>query len=168
MTEQPSEPAREWEYRNFLCRIYQLGQIKVIGYVRVGDQWTQVTETDNVEDDVKTTIERKVDSIIRDAITDDDPLDLPISDPGIDPNPGIDPIDPGPAPHPPNDDPFPPKPRWDTIEYHNTYIPHISTDESALERLRLLSGTPGVEYGADDSNNSGEIIDSLRANRRNL
>lgn len=112
-----SEPAAEWEYRNMKCRVYRLGDIKTLGYVRIGDEWTQVLETDDTSENVLDRVEDEVDDIIEAAIEevlDEADNTWPFDDP-INPNPGVDPIDPNPNPIDPNpgpDDPFDPGPTW--------------------------------------------------------
>lgn len=154
MTDNISEPAREWEYRNFLCRLYRLGDIKILGYVRVGDEWTQVIETENFIDDKESQVEHEVDRIIREAIRDEaNKLDFPFDDP-VDPNPGIDPIDPNPNPnpYPPNDDPFDPGPTWMSI----TGIPVVTTGTASI---RTTDGTSTLvslsDLDADDVTDDG-------------
>lgn len=147
MTEQPSDPAREWGHRNFLCRIYQLGQFKVLGYVRIGDEWKQVVETEDVDEDVKSRVENEVDSIIREAVREEtNDLDWPFDDP-IDPNPnpGIDPIVPDPNPNPnPNPNPWG-GPYWDDdvklLDSGVTTVTVLSKDPSKLgnEEARELA-----------------------------
>lgn len=160
MTDNISEPAREWEYRNFLCRIYRLGDIKLLGYVCVGDEWTQVLDTENFIDDKESLVENEVDRIIREAITDKaDGLDFPIGDP-VDPNPGIDPIDPNPNPIPPNDDPLDPGPKWDyyygygnnddMVMFHSSGTVSIDTDSGS--KLVSLSS-----IDADDITEDGRL-----------
>lgn len=142
MTDNISEPAREWEYRNFLCRLYRLGGIKLLGYVRVGDEWTQVLETENFLDDKESKVENEVDRIIRKAIRDEaDKIDFPFDDP-VDPNPGINP-NPNPNPLPPDDDPWPPGPYYGPPEYDHTYIPNIQLgNQSGTATVAILSQDP--------------------------
>jgi len=164
MTDSISEPAREWEYRNFLCRLYRLGDIKILGYVRVGDEWTQAVETERMTADVANDVESEVDRIIREAIREEtNKLDFPFDDP-IDPNPGIDPIDPNPNPnpYPPNDDPLDPGPTWDyyygygngedSVTFHSSGI--VSVDTGTGSKLVSLSS-----IDADDITDDGLLDD---------
>lgn len=109
-----SKPTNEWTYRNFLCRYYQLGDIGTYGYVRVGDVWKQVFESNDDEIDARSFVEEEVDSMIDDMVSDDDTPQYPIVDPvpqdpyPIDPGP----IDPGPDDPGPLPDPV--DPQWST------------------------------------------------------
>lgn len=112
MTDTPvSEPAKEWEYRNMTCRLYRLDDIRLLGYVRVGDVWHNVYDSDVFDEDplrdATNEVEMKVDVVItqatREKSDDPDPFDYPVPDPNPHPLPDYDPnpfpdIDPDPFP----------------------------------------------------------------------
>lgn len=142
-----SEPVEYWEYRNFTCALYCLrvpDDSRWIGYVQVGDEWTEVldrTGTDPTDDPerMRERVEDEVDSIIRKAIRDEaNQLDWPFDDP-VDPNPGIDPIDPNPNPnpYPPDDDPFDPGPTWGF--YQTGGVVTVERPDGTTELVSLLN-----------------------------
>lgn len=73
---QHSIPAEFWEYRNFKCALYRLhlpDDSRWIGYVRVGDEWTEAidchgTDSSDEPEQMRDRVEDKVDWIIRDAL----------------------------------------------------------------------------------------------------
>lgn len=97
------DASNEWQYRNFDCRLRVLDLptgTRYLGFVRVGDTWTEVVERkDSTETDAMDAVEDFVDELIEDAledVVDDTPeIDLPqipeedyptIPDPGDYPN----------------------------------------------------------------------------------
>lgn len=108
MTDTISEPAREWEYRGFTCRLYRLGDITLLGYVEFGDEWVQVLETEDFKDDDGQRVEDEVDRIIRTVVRDesDDGIDIPTQ-------PTLPDVEPYPQPFPDDDDdPLGPNNGW--------------------------------------------------------
>lgn len=164
-TDEPiSKPTAEWEYRNFLCRVYRLGDIKVLGYVRVGDEWTQVIETEDMTTDVLNKVESEVDQIIMNALGDGTTdYDWTLDDP-IDPQPNIDPINPGPGPIDPNpdDDPLPPGPHYGPPEFDHTYIPYFQQhNDSGTATITILSKDPDELAGTNMNRLLSSIDDTI-------
>lgn len=125
MSDLPSKPTRQWEYRNMQCRLYRLGDIVLIGYVRVADEWIEVFETDDVvgsdmesivqiiEDEADEIVDAAIESVLEqdDSKSIYDELDPVDPNPGVDPNPRPDP-GPHPLPNPYDPDPEYPRDPW--------------------------------------------------------
>lgn len=101
-----TEPTESWTYRNCECRCYSILDGRILGYVRIGDEWVDVLDTDTEPNDPQSLIEEEVDKVL-DAALDYDRDDGLSREPYLPSDPSPDPIDPKPFP---DTDPYPPDP----------------------------------------------------------